>query len=90
VDHAAAHCRRGAGPPRAAPLTAMARLALWVRCTACGREFDTGIRMATRNFAKGTFAANYHTCPHCGARGTYRKGDYMTRDDAGAPQPAPG
>ncbi len=90
VDRAAEHPRRGAGPPRAPGLTTMARLALWVRCAACGREFDTGIRMAARNFAKGTFAANYHTCPRCGARGTYRKGDYVTRDDAGAPPAASG
>jgi len=55
-----------------------------VRCQACGREFDTGIRMATRNFAKATFAANYHTCPHCGRRGTYTKEAYVTRED-GAP-----
>ncbi|HYM69159.1 MAG TPA: hypothetical protein VEZ44_06140 [bacterium] len=66
----------------------MARLALLVRCRACGREFDTGIRMATRNFAKGTFAANYHACPHCGQRGTYRKEDYVTRAD-GAADPSP-
>jgi DNA-directed RNA polymerase subunit RPC12/RpoP len=60
----------------------VARLALLVRCVACGREFDTGIRMATRNFAKATLAANYHRCPHCGERGTYRKEDYTTRADA--------
>jgi DNA-directed RNA polymerase subunit RPC12/RpoP len=60
---------------------AVARLIVLVRCGACGREFDTGIRMATRNFAKATFAANYHTCPHCGHRGTYTKSDYVTRED---------
>ncbi|HLN12461.1 MAG TPA: hypothetical protein VK587_04690 [bacterium] len=59
----------------------MARLMVLVRCQACGREFDTGIRMATRNFAKATFAANYHTCPHCGRRGTYTKEAYVTRED---------
>jgi DNA-directed RNA polymerase subunit RPC12/RpoP len=62
----------------------MARLMLLVRCAACGREFDTGIRMATRNFAKATFAANYHACPHCGRRGTYRKEDYVTREESGS------
>lgn len=59
----------------------MARLIVLVRCDACGREFDTGIRMATRNFAKATFAANYHTCPHCGHRGTYSKAAYLTREE---------
>ncbi|HEV2439117.1 MAG TPA: hypothetical protein VGX97_03565 [bacterium] len=54
----------------------MARLALKVRCTACGEEFDTGIRMDERNFARATFAANYHVCPACGRRGTYGKADY--------------
>ena len=52
----------------------MARLIVLVRCDACGREFDTGIRMATRNFAKATFAANYHTCPHCGHAATESMG----------------
>jgi len=37
--------------------------------------------MATRNFAKATFAANYHTCPHCGHRGTYSKAAYLTREE---------
>jgi len=48
--------------------------------------------MATRNFAKATFAANYHSCPHCGQRGTYRKDDYATRPDgvAGDAPPAAG
>ena len=54
----------------------MARLALKVRCAACGEEFDTGIRMDERNFARATFAANYHVCPACGRRGTYGKADY--------------
>lgn len=65
----------------------MAKLALLLRCVDCGREFDTRIRMAARNFAKGTFAANYHTCPHCGHRGTYRKEDYLTRVDTAADAP---
>jgi DNA-directed RNA polymerase subunit RPC12/RpoP len=67
----------------------MARLALLVRCRACGREFDTGIRMATRNFAKATLAANYHRCPHCGQRGTYRKADYATRSGGAGDDAAP-
>lgn len=56
----------------------MARFALVVRCAACGHEFDTGIRMDARNFARATFAANYHVCPACGRRGTYGKSDYKT------------
>jgi len=63
----------------------MPRLALRVRCPACGHEFDTGIRMDTRNFARATFAANYHVCPACGRRGTYGKSDYTTVE-----QPADG
>lgn len=58
----------------------MTRLALTVRCTACGHEFDTGIRMDARNFARATFAANYHVCPACGRRGTYAKADYKPID----------
>ena len=58
----------------------MARLALKVRCVACGHEFDTGIRMDERNFARATFAANYHVCPACGRRGTYGKSDYKTTE----------
>lgn len=58
----------------------MARLILRVRCGACGCEFDTGIRMDRRNFARATFAANYHTCPACGQRGTYHKTDYVLRE----------
>lgn len=56
----------------------MSRLALTVRCPACGHEFDTGIRMDARNFARATFAANYHVCPVCGRRGTFGKADYKT------------
>ncbi|HKX17630.1 MAG TPA: hypothetical protein VJT33_06415 [bacterium] len=63
----------------------MARVALCVRCAACGREFDTGIRMDARDFARATFAANYHACPSCGHRGTYRKDDYRTGDAAQTP-----
>ncbi|MDQ7851228.1 MAG: hypothetical protein QN152_13195 [Armatimonadota bacterium] len=50
-------------------------------CKRCGREFDTGRRMDRRSFQRGTLAANYHTCPHCGARETYRKADYLTREE---------
>jgi DNA-directed RNA polymerase subunit RPC12/RpoP len=60
----------------------VARLALKVRCTACGHEFDTGIRMDARNLARATFAANYHVCPACGHRGTYGKEDYKTEAPA--------
>jgi rubredoxin len=52
------------------------RLVLMVRCAGCGHEFDTGIRMDARNFARATFAANYHVCPACGRRGTFGKADY--------------
>ena len=68
----------------------MARLALSVRCAACAREFDTGIRMDARDFARATFAANYHACPSCGHRGTYRKGDYKTGKPPQTPRPAGG
>lgn len=57
----------------------MAKLDLWVTCKHCGRPFDTGRRMDRRSFERGTLAANYHTCPHCGMRETYRKADYETR-----------
>jgi DNA-directed RNA polymerase subunit RPC12/RpoP len=57
----------------------MAKIALWVRCQRCGAPFDTGLRLDERSFARGTLAANYHTCPHCGARETYRKADYDGR-----------
>jgi hypothetical protein len=60
----------------------MARLALMVQCAACGGEFDTGIRMDRRNFARATFAANYHICRGCGRRGVYHKEDYRLIDEA--------
>ena len=63
----------------------MARFALTVRCAACGHEFDTGIRMDARNFARATFAANYHVCPACGRRGTYGKTDYNTVAEESVP-----
>lgn len=58
----------------------MAKLALWVRCRACGFVFDSGLRMDRASFTRGTLAANYHTCPNCGVRETYRKADYELRD----------
>ena len=66
----------------------MARLALLVRCSACGQEFDTGIRMDRRNFARATLASNYHACPACGTRGTYHKEQYIVRDEPGAGLPS--
>jgi DNA-directed RNA polymerase subunit RPC12/RpoP len=59
----------------------MEKLRLAVICKSCGREFDTPLRLDRRSFEKGTLAANYHTCPHCGERGTYRKADYLLRED---------
>ncbi len=59
----------------------MGKLALWVVCGSCGREFDTGLRLDRRSFARGTLAANYHRCPFCGQRLTYRKADYRPRDE---------
>ena len=58
----------------------MPKVALWVICHTCKREFDSGLQMDERAFAKGTLAANYHACPHCGVRGTYRKADYQLRE----------
>lgn len=66
----------------------MAGFALWVTCTACRRAFDSGLRMDRASFARGTLAANYHTCPHCGVRATYRKADY-TLQAAPAPRRGP-
>jgi ribosomal protein L37E len=57
----------------------MAVLALWVACRRCGVPFDTGLRMDKRSFQRGTLAANYHACPRCGSRETYRKADYELR-----------
>lgn len=57
----------------------MAAEALWVACRQCRVPFDTGLRMDRRSFQRGTLAANYHTCPRCGARETYRKVDYELR-----------
>jgi hypothetical protein len=44
--------------------------------------------MDERNFARATFAANYHVCPACGRRGTYGKADYRAAEPApDAPPP---
>jgi len=59
----------------------MGKLQLWLICKSCGREFDTHARLDRRNFERGTLAANYHRCPHCGQRLTYRKADYLTREE---------
>ena len=64
-------------------MTGPARLVLLVRCAACGGEFDTGIRIDRRNFARATLASNYHRCSRCGHRGTYHKEDYLPRDAPG-------
>ncbi len=37
--------------------------------------------MDRRNFDRATFAANYHTCPRCGRRGTFRKEQYEVIED---------
>lgn len=58
----------------------MGKLQLWLRCRACGREFDTRLRLDRRSFERGTMAANYHTCPHCGEKQTYRKVEYITKE----------
>lgn len=55
------------------------KLSLYVICKECGEEFDTRLRMDRRSFQRGTLAANYHTCPHCGARKVYAKSDYILR-----------
>ena len=58
----------------------MSKLALHVVCKSCGREFDTRLRLDRRSFARGTLAANYHTCPYCGEKLTYRKAEYLVRE----------
>jgi hypothetical protein len=58
----------------------MAKVALWVICRACRVHFDSGLRLDRKAFERGTLAANYHTCPNCGARETYRKADYELRE----------
>lgn len=59
----------------------MGKLHLWVVCKSCGREFDTRLRMDRTSFERGTLAANYHRCPHCEHRSTYRKAEYVVRED---------
>jgi len=56
------------------------KLSLHVACKECGKEFDTKLRMDRLSFQRGTLAANYHTCPHCGARKVYSKSDYILRE----------
>ena len=58
----------------------MAKLALWLVCRSCGREFDTRLRLDQKSFGRGTMAANYHTCPYCGERLTYKKAEYLVRE----------
>jgi DNA-directed RNA polymerase subunit RPC12/RpoP len=58
----------------------MGKLALHVVCKNCGREFDTRLRLDRRSFERGTLAANYHMCPHCGEKLTYRKVDYVVKE----------
>ncbi|MDR5695733.1 MAG: hypothetical protein QN198_09570 [Armatimonadota bacterium] len=58
---------------------ASGKVSLHVICKECGREFDTKLRMDRRSFERGTLAANYHTCPHCGVQKTYSKSDYILR-----------
>ncbi|OLD54853.1 MAG: hypothetical protein AUI83_07425 [Armatimonadetes bacterium 13_1_40CM_3_65_7] len=38
-------------------------------------------RLDRKSFERGTLAANYHLCPHCGQRLTYRKADYLIREE---------
>jgi len=64
----------------------MSKLRLTVVCKACGREFETPLRLDRRSFEKGTLAANYHTCPYCGERRTYRKSDYIAGETVAEPR----
>jgi len=58
----------------------MPRVALHVDCKRCGTRFDTAIRTGAESFRRGSFIANYHRCPDCGVRETYRKADYRLTD----------
>jgi DNA-directed RNA polymerase subunit RPC12/RpoP len=58
----------------------MGKLALWLVCRSCGREFDTRLRLDRKSFERGTLAANYHTCPFCGERLAYKKAEYLVRE----------
>ena len=64
----------------------MGKLRLRVVCKECGREFDTPLVLDRKSFARGTLAANYHTCPHCGERLTYRKADYLVSEEIREPR----
>jgi DNA-directed RNA polymerase subunit RPC12/RpoP len=71
----------------------MSKIQLWVTCKSCGREFDTHVRIDRKSFERGTLAANYHLCPHCGQRRTYAKADYRPKDalpTRSAPSPPAG
>lgn len=59
----------------------MGKLQLWLVCRSCGQEFDTRLRLDRRSFEMGTLAANYHACPHCSQRMTYRKPDFVVKED---------
>lgn len=59
----------------------MGKLHLWVVCKSCGQEFDTLLRLDRRSFQRGTLAANYHACPHCGQHHTYKKSDYRVKEE---------
>jgi rubredoxin len=64
----------------------VAKVALWVACRNCGLLFDSGLRLEAQAFRRGTLAANYHTCPNCGVRETYRKADYTLREAPPSPR----
>lgn len=68
------------GPPAGPARPRRGKVALWLVCRACGGEFDTRLRLDRTSFERGTMAANYHTCPHCGQRLTYRKAEYRLRE----------
>lgn len=59
----------------------MGKLHLWTACKRCAREFDTGRVMDRPSFDRGTLAANYHRCPHCGTLETYRKAEYVLKEE---------
>src|SRR2546425_6783540 len=44
------------------------------------RSICTRVQMDRKSFERGTLAANYHLCPHCGERRTYAKADYRTKE----------
>ncbi len=67
----------------------MARVALWVVCRHCRHRFDSGLRLDEKSFRRGTLAANYHACPNCGVRETYRKADYELEEALPSRRAAP-